>query len=248
MLYEKVVVVTGGASGLGAALVVHFARMNWLVTMNYRDETKAQAVLSELEQDGVAERVLKAKADVSDRSQVRQMFDETVEAYGKVDILINCAGINRDAPFLEMTDEAWDNVVGAHLKGTFICCQEYVFHNPDNPGHIINLGATCGLQGRKNGVNFCSAKGGVFALTKCLARELAPRIQVNCLIPGQMDTQEVRSRYHLDRPEELERVVGGIPMGRIGTLEDVTHMVDSILSARFTTGANLFVNGGDFMQ
>jgi NAD(P)-dependent dehydrogenase (short-subunit alcohol dehydrogenase family) len=176
------------------------------------------------------------------------MFDETVEAYGKVDILINCAGINRDAPFLEMTDEAWDNVVGAHLKGTFICCQEYVFHNPDNPGHIINLGATCGLQGRKNGVNFCSAKGGVFALTKCLARELAPRIQVNCLIPGQMDTQEVRSRYHLDRPEELERVVGGIPMGRIGTLEDVTHMVDSILSARFTTGANLFVNGGDFMQ
>ena len=245
---QMVVVITGGASGLGAALVVHFARRDWHVVMNYRDEAKAQAVLAQLQAEDVAGRVFASEADVRDRSQVRRMFDETVDAFGKVDVLINCAGINRDAPFLEMTDGAWDEVVSTHLKGTFISCQEYVYHNPDRPGHIINLGASCGFQGRLNGANFCSAKGGVLALTKCLARELAPRIQVNCLIPGQMDTKEVRDRYRLDEPEELGKVLSGIPLGRIGTLEDVTHMVDSMLSAGFTTGTNFFANGGDFMQ
>ena len=156
---EHVAVVTGGASGLGAALVAHFARRGWAVTMNYRDERKAQALFGALQREGTAGRVLKAEADVSERAQVRGMFDETVETFGKVDILVNCAGVNRDAPLLELTDKAWDTVIDAHLKGTFICCQEFVRHHPEGPGHIINLGATCGLQGRKNGANFCSAKG-----------------------------------------------------------------------------------------
>lgn len=245
---EHVIVVTGGASGLGAALVEHFAKQGHGVTMNYRDPAKAEALYSKLERDKAASRVIKCKADVSDRAQVRRMFDDTVETFGKVDVLINCAGFNRDASFLEMTDEAWDSVIGAHLKGTFICCQEFVFHNPSEPGHIVNLGASCGIQGRLNGVNFCSAKGGVTALSKCLARELAPRIQVNLLIPGSVDTPEVRERYHLDTPEGLERLLSGIPQGRIGALADVTHMVEAMLAARFTTGANFYVNGGDFMH
>ena len=244
---EQVVVVTGGASGLGAALVAHFAGKGLRVAMNYRDKAKADALLAELEQEGAAGRVLRAEADVTDRGQVRAMFDKTVASYGRVDVLINCAGFNRDAPFLELTDEAWDSVVGVHLKGTFICCQEFVFHNPDNPGHIVNLGAICGIRGRENGANFCSAKGGVLALTKCLARELAPRIQVNCLIPGQMDTAEVRDRYKLDQPEELAQVLGGIPMGRIGSLDDVTQMVDAILGARYTTGTTFYTTGGMYM-
>jgi NAD(P)-dependent dehydrogenase (short-subunit alcohol dehydrogenase family) len=248
MSEEPTALVTGGASGLGAAIVAHFARKGWRVAMNYRDEAKADAVLADLERAGANAQVFKIKADVTDRRAVRRMFDDAVERFGKVDVLVNCAGFNRDAAFLDMTDEAWDSVVAVHLKGTFMCCQEYVFHNPTNPGHIINLGATCGFQGRRNGVNFCSAKGGVLALTKCLARELAPRIQVNCLIPGQVDTPEVRARYGLDEPGSLERVVSGIPMGRIGALEDVTRMVDAILGSRFTTGASFFANGGDFMH
>ena len=216
MTDKPVALVTGGASGLGAAIVAHFARKGWGVALNYRDEAKADAVLSDLEQAGSAARVQKVRADVTNRSEVRRLFDDAVAAFGKVDILINCAGFNRDAAFLEMTDEAWDSVVAVHLKGPFICCQEYVIHNPTDPGHIINLGATCEFQGRQNGVNFHSAKGGVLALTKCLARELAPRIRVNCLIPGQVDTPEVRTRYHLDRPEARDKVVSGIPMGHRG--------------------------------
>lgn len=245
---NPVILVTGGASGLGAAIVTHFARKGSCVALNYRDQAKADALFSDLESGGVGARVLRVRADVTERTEVRRMFADTVKAFGRVDVLVTCAGFNRDAPFLEMTDDAWDSVVAVHLKGTFICCQEYVRHNPKNAGHIITLGATCGFRGRKSGANFCSAKGGVLALTKCLARELAPRIQVNCLIPGQMDTPEVRMRYNLDRPEELDKVVAGIPMGRIGAVEDVTQLIDAILGARFTTGASFFANGGDFMH
>jgi hypothetical protein len=158
------------------------------------------------------------------------------------------AGINRDAPFIEMTDADWDSVISVHLKGTFICCQEFVKCKSQGNGHIINVSAACGIQGRKNGANFCSAKAGILALTKCLALELSPRIQVNCLIPSAVDTPEVRERYKLDTKEGFDSVVNGIPMGRLGKTEDVTQMVNCILSSSFTTGATFYVNGGEYMS
>jgi acetoacetyl-CoA reductase/3-oxoacyl-[acyl-carrier protein] reductase len=175
------------------------------------------------------------------------MFAKAVAEFGCVDVLINCAGVNRDAAFLDLTDEDWDLVVDTHLKGTFICSQEFVRHNTTESGNIINLGAACGIQGRVNGTNFCSAKGGVLAMTKCMARELAPRIRVNCLTPSAVDTEEVRERYALDTAEGLKKVLAGIPMGRLGAHGDVIHMVNSILGAKFTTGENFFVNGGEYM-
>ncbi|MDH3660991.1 MAG: SDR family oxidoreductase [Alphaproteobacteria bacterium] len=245
MTEERVVVITGGASGLGAALTAHFVGRGDHVTMNYRSQAKAGKLVAEL---NTPDRLLAVKADVAVRAEVIAMLDQTVERFGRLDVLINSAGINRDAPFLELTDEDWDSVVDAHLKGTFICAQEFVRRKPEGLGHIINLGAACALQGRKNGANFCSAKGGISALTKCLARELAPRIQVNCLIPSAVDTEEVRERYHLDKPEGRKRVLDGIPMARLGALDDVTYMVDCILGSRFTTGENFFVNGGEYMH
>ena len=176
------------------------------------------------------------------------MFDDAIEAFGRVDVLINFAGINRDAPFAELTDDMWDSVVAAHLRGTFVCSQEFVFHNPDRPGCIINLGAACGQAGRKNGANFCSAKGGILALTKCMALELAPRIRVNALLPNAVRTREVIERYDLDDAAGLAREVRTMPMGRLGELDDVTHMITAIIGAEFTTGATFLTNGGQYMQ
>ncbi len=244
MTKKRVVVMTGGASGLGVALTAHFVGRGDHVTMNYRSQAKADKLIAEL---NTPDRLLAIKADVTGRAEVIAMLDQTIERFRRLDVLFNSAGINRDAPFLELTDEDWDSVVGAYLKGTFICSQEFVCRKPEGSGHIINLGAACALQGRKNGANFCSAKGGVSALTKCLAREFAPRNQVNCLIPSAVDTDEVRERYHLDKPEGRKRVLDGIPMARLGALDDVTHMVECILGARFTTGENFFVNGGEYM-
>lgn len=179
---------------------------------------------------------------------MQTLFADCGQRFGPANVLIHCAGVNRDARFLKISDEQWDEVVNAHLKSAFICCQEFVRQRPEGTGQILTLGAACGFQGRTNGTNFCSAKGGITALTKCLARELAPRIQVNCLVPSAVDTQEVRERYGLDKAESLAKLLAGIPIDRLGAPEDVTQMVEAILGARFTTGATFFVNAGEYMH
>lgn len=248
MSEDRVMVITGGSSGLGAASAMHFAQAGYRIVLGYIVDSEADAVTAKITDAVGAGKVIKCKADVANREQVRAMFDDAIEAFGRVDVLINFAGINRDAPFTELTDEMWDSVVGAHLRGTFVCSQEFVFHNPDRPGCIINLGAACGQVGRKNGANFCSAKGGIFALTKCMALELAPRIRVNALLPNAVKTPEVIERYDLDNAEGLAKEVGTMPMGRLGELDDVTHMLEAIIGAEFTTGATFLANGGQYMQ
>ena len=244
----KVMVVTGATRGLGAAITKSFAAKGHDIVMNYRNRKAADRVCAEVLAAGSSGRVLPVEADVRDRTAVRTMFEIAQSEFGGASVLINCAGLNLDAPFMELTDEHWDAVVDTHLKGTFICSQEFVRHTNGRPANIINLGASCGIQGRLNGANFCSAKGGVHALTKCMARELAPRIRVNCLTPNAVDTEEVRERYALDTDEGMQRVLNTIPMGRLGEHKDVTHMVDCILNAPFTTGSTFFVNGGEFMR
>jgi len=240
-------VLTGASSGLGAEVAAHFAAKGFAIAMNYIIEADSQATYDRIAADVGEERIMRYRADVADREQVRSMFDAVVERFGRVDILVNFAGINRDASFLKMTDEQWDSVISAHLRGHFVCSQEYVFHNPDRPGLIINLGAACGQVGRKNGANFCSAKGAIFALTKCMARELAPRIRVNCLVPGSIKTREVIDRYDLETEEGLERELATLPMGRLGEFSEVIGMVQCMIDAEFTTGANFYVNGGQLM-
>lgn len=248
MSEERVIVITGSSSGLGEVLIKHFAKKGFGVVLNYVVDHEVETVGNDLREITDDAKVLTYKADVANREQVKAMFDEIIAKFGRVDILINCAGINRDAPFTELTDELWDAVVSAHLKGHFVCGQEYVLHNPDREGVIINLGAPCGQIGRKNGANFCSAKGGIITLTKCMARELAPRIRVNCMIPGSVRTREVIERYNLETEEGLAKEVATLPMGRLGEFEDVIHMVESIIEAKFTTGANFYVNGGQTMH
>jgi len=247
MSEERVIVLTGASSGLGAEVATHFASMGFGIAINYIIEEDSQRTYDRISSEVGEERIMRVRADVANREQVRSMFDAVIEKFGRVDILINFAGINRDAPFTELTDEQWDSVISAHLRGHFVCGQEYVRHNPDRPGLIINLGAACGQIGRKNGANFCSAKGGVIALTKCMALELAPRIRVNCLIPGSIKTREVIDRYHLETEEGLQKELATLPMGRLGEFTDLIKMVECIISAEFTTGANFYVNGGQLM-
>lgn len=245
---DRVILITGSSSGLGACLIRHFSKKGFGVVINYVVDKEAEVLHKEIAANVGEEKVMKFKANVSSREQVKAMFDATIEKFGRIDILINCAGINRDTTFLEMTDELWDVVIDVHLKGHFVCSQEYVFHNPDREGLIINLGAAAGLIARKNGANFCAAKGGIFALTKAMALELAPRIRVNCLVPNAVRTKEVMERYDLDDKEGLAKELATMPMGRLGEYEDITHMIDCILGAKFSTGVSFFANGGQYMH
>jgi 3-oxoacyl-[acyl-carrier protein] reductase len=247
MSEERVMVLTGASSGLGAEVAAHFAGKGFAIAMNYIVEEDSRKTYERIASEVGEERIMRHRADVADRDQVRSMFDAVIDRFGRVDILVNFAGINRDAPFLEMTDEQWDSVISAHLRGHFVCSQEYVFHNPDRPGLIINLGAACGQVGRMNGANFCSAKGAIFALTKCMARELAPLIRVNCLVPGSIKTREVIDRYDLETEQGLKKELATLPMGRLGEFSELIKMVECIIDAEFTTGANFYVNGGQLM-
>ena len=248
MAENRVVLVTGAATGLGAQIVRSFASRGFGVVINHLFDAEADSLREELMSEHGAGKVLTFQADVANRDQVRSMFEATIRQFGRVDILVNCAGINLDAPFMEITDETWDAVIDAHLKGHFVCGQEFVRHNPDTEGVIINLGAAAGSIGRKNGANFCAAKAGVIVLTKCMALELAPRIRVNCLVPGSVRTREVIDRYDLETEEGLEKELATLPMGRLGEFEDVTRMVHCIVDAKFTTGAKFYVNGGQYMH
>jgi len=245
---ERVMVITGGSTGLGSELAKYFVSEGFRLVVNYFFDKDMQELINNNPTLGNKDKVLFSQADVSNREQVQSMFDNAINKFGRVDILLNFAGINRDAPFTEITDDMWDSVIAAHLKGHFICGQEYVAHNPDREGLILNIGAACGQMGRKNGANFCSAKGAIFALTKCMALELAPRIRVNCLVPGSVKTREVIDRYDLETDDGLEKELATLPMGRLGEFEDIIHMVQSIIDAKFTTGANFYANGGQYMH
>jgi NAD(P)-dependent dehydrogenase (short-subunit alcohol dehydrogenase family) len=248
MIEERVILVTGSSSGLGACLIRHFAGKGFGVIINYIIDSEAEDLYQEIAKVAGGERVMMFKANVSNREQVKSMFDAAIEKFGRVDILINCAGINRDAPFTEITDELWEEVISVHLKGHFVCSQEFVFHNSDREGLIINVGAAAGQIGRKNGANFCAAIGGIFALTKAMALELAPSIRVYCLVPNAIRTREVIERYDLEDKDGLAKELATMPMGRLGEFDDVTQMVDCIVDAKFTTGANFYVNGGQYMH
>ena len=247
MVEKKVAIITGAGRGLGESVAkdllgkgisVVVADMNKIDIYKYKVNS----------QFNDSANIMFHQVDVSKRVEVKRMFASAFKRFKQIDYLINFAGINRDASFIEMTDEDWDSVVSVHLKATFICCQEFAKLKSQSTRHIINVSAACGIQGRKNGVNFCSAKAGVLALTKCLALELSPRIQVNCLIPSAVNTPEVRERYKLDTKEGFDSVVKGIPMGRLGKTEDVTQMINCILSSNFTTGSTFYVNGGEYMS
>lgn len=245
---ERVMIITGGSTGLGSELAKYFVSKGFRLVVNYFFDKDVQELISNNPALGNKDKVLFSQADVSNREQVQSMFDNAINKFGRVDILLNFAGINRDAPFTEITDDMWDSVIAAHLKGHFICGQEYVAHNLDREGLILNIGAAGGQIGRKNGANFCSAKGAIFALTKCMALELAPRIRVNCLVPGSVKTREVIDRYDLETDDGLEKELATLPMGRLGEFEDIIHMVQSIIDAKFTTGANFYANGGQYMH
>ncbi len=250
MSEQKVILITGASGGIGAVLARNFARNGHRIVINYlKSEKQAFALRDEIVDEYGQEVALAIQADIANRLEAKRMFDVAYEQFGRLDVLINNAGINRDKPFLEMTDEMWSAVISTILSGTFICSQEFALRFSGEEGHIINIGALTGISGRKNGVNYCSARAGVLTLTKCLALELAPRIRVNCVTPGYIATEEVVERYQLHKKENYEQAISAIPLGALGTPEDIFRMVDFLVNeSTYITGQNFLVDGGKLMR
>jgi len=237
-------------SDIGRATATVFAIAGYSVALNYRrNEEQAREFSDWLVHTGHAPQAKVFRADIRSRQDITDMFEQACHIFGSVDVLVNNAGTNQDRAFLAMDDEEWDVVIDTILKGTFMCSQEYARRYAGSAGCIINIGAVTALKGRLNGANYCSARAGVLALTKCLALELAPRIRVNTVTPGRIDTEELRGRYRLEDAKNKSRLEKEVPLQRLGTPDDVAGMILYLASAgQYITGQNFLVDGGLFMR
>jgi len=248
-LVGKVALITGASRGIGRATAVRFAREGARVAINYNVSAKeAHDVVARIRDEGGE--AIAVQADVSNADDVRRMVARVVDEWGKIDILMNNAGIAIDGPAETMSEEAWDRVIDVSLKGTFLCTQAVIpAMRRQGSGRIINVSAASAIRGRVNGANYCAAKAGVIALTKCFARELAPHIQVNCLVPGFTETEEIIARFRLDDPKARAELLAQIPLGRFATADEIAEGA-LILASKYSdmmTGQLLMINGGSFM-
>lgn len=250
MVLPRGAVITGGTRGLGLSLTQRFAADDWAVVACYReDHAAAGDALACLRTEGV-DHVYAVCADVSTLAGARKLHDYAVRKLPSVDLLVNNAGRNLDAPLSEMSDDDWNTVVGANMTAPFLCTREFVSRLAGGEGGVvINVGATTPLRGRRDGVNYCASKAGVLAMTRCLARELAPKIRVNTLVPGLFQTDEAARRLVLDDDTIRDRELSAIPLGRFGTPEEFADAAAFLASsaARYITGQMLIVDGGQHM-
>lgn len=244
-LEGKAAVVTGGGRGIGRAICLAFAKEGADVIVNYATKDQpAQEVVEKIQQMG--RRAVAVKGNVAVRADVERIIQSAIDHFGKIDILVNNAGATRPAMLHKMTEDQWNEVIDIHLKGPFLCIQvasKYMMEQ--RSGKIINVTSAAGISGTKGQINYSSAKGGIIALTKSAARELAGYgITVNVVSPGYVST-EMTEKIRTD-PKLREIYTGRILLGRFAEPEEVAPVFVFLASdeANYITGQLICVDGG----
>ena len=242
-LKEKTAIITGAGSGLGEAIARRFAAEGASLLVCDRNAQAVEALSNELSHHPTG--VLACEADVSDAASVQEMAESCLEMFGKIDILINNAGISPKKGYLEYTEEDWDAVIDVNLKGEYLCARAVSEHMMARRyGRIVNLSSSAWRSGGfAGGIPYTSAKAGVIGLTRALARTLGPYgVTVNAIAPGPTATPLTDGWL----PARQEEIVKQIPLGRVGKPLDVANAALFLASdeAEYITGICLDVNGG----
>ena len=238
---EKIVVVliTGGSRGIGAAIAEKFAAQGDTVVINYRtNDAAAQAVTQKTGS-------LAIKADLSDSADVTAMFDEIREKVGKVDVLVNNAGVEWEGLLTDMTEDEWDKLFDVNVKGAFLCSKAAIGDMLSKKcGRIIHISSMWGIAGASCEVAYSASKAALIGFTKALAKELAPsEITVNAVAPGCVDT-DMMKHYTED---EMKDIISEIPLGRMADPREIADAVYFLSQSSFITGEVLSVNGGQIV-
>jgi len=245
VLSGKVVLVTGASRGIGEGIARAAAAEGAIVVCGARDEAKLAAVVSDITAaGGKAESVA---LDVASRPSVDAAFERILAVHGRLDGLVNNAGITRDNLLLRMKDDEWDAIMATNLKPAYRLAKAVLRGMMKaRHGRIIQIGSVVGASGNPGQANYSAAKAALVGFTKSLAQEVGSRnITANCVAPGFIDTDMTRALPEAQRGKLMER----IPVGRLGTPEDIADAVAFLASARagYITGATLHVNGGMYM-
>ena len=240
-LKNKVALITGGGSGIGEATVLRFSEEGAKIVINDVNAEDANKVAKKVKANGCE--VLVCIADVTNKNDIEDMINKTIEKFGRLDILVNNAGINRDSFVKKMSEEQWDKVIEINLKGTFLCAQAALGQMiKQNYGKIINT-ASIGALGNIGQANYSASKAGVIGLTKTLALEGARyNITVNCVSPGATNTAMTANMP----PEIAKFVKEKIPLKRFAEPAEIANMHLFLASeeSSYITGQVIFVDGG----
>ncbi|MCD4818208.1 MAG: 3-oxoacyl-[acyl-carrier-protein] reductase [Candidatus Cloacimonetes bacterium] len=244
-LENKIVIITGSARGIGFSLAETFA------------EIGTKVIILDIKQDIVDEAIQKLadkgfeafgyETDVTDGNRVAEVFKEIYKKFGKIDVLINNAGITKDGLLMKMKESDWDAVINVNLKGTFICTQKVSrYMLKQRAGVILNISSVIGLMGNAGQANYAASKGGIIALTKSTAKEFSSRnIRVNAIAPGFIETEMTKKL-----PEDVvKKYAEVIPLKRMGKPTDVANLCVFLSSdmANYITGQTIQVDGGLIM-
>jgi NAD(P)-dependent dehydrogenase (short-subunit alcohol dehydrogenase family) len=241
---NQVALVTGSGSGLGSGIALRFAEAGAVVTINYRSSAAgAQAVVGQIEAAGG--KAIAVQADVTQKAEVERLVAQTVAAFGRLDVLINNAGVYPLASLLEMTEADWDAVVDSNLRSTFLCTQAAAKQMiaQGEGGAIVNIASIEAENPAPLHSHYNAAKGGVVMYTAAAANELGPHgIRVNSVSPGLIWREGIEQGW----PDGVERFLKAAPLGRLGRPDDIADACLFLASpaARWITGANLRVDGG----
>lgn len=247
-LAGKAALITGGGRGIGASVARTLAREGCrvaLVDLCAMDETRALA--AELCAHNGSAAALALKADVAELDSAKDVVEDVVDSFGRLDILVCSAGIARDGVVWKLSEQAWDEVMNVNLKGTFAYCRAVApVFRAQKSGRVVTIASINGLRGKVGQANYAASKAGVVALTKSFAREMgAAGVTVNCVAPGMVRTPMTATLP----PEVMQRAEHEAALGRIGEPEDVAEVVAFLCSARarHVTGTVIKVDGGQYI-
>ncbi len=247
LFQNKVAIVTGSSRGVGRATALRLAEAGANVVVNYlKSETEAGDVVKECENSGV--QAIAVQGDVSEWKDAQNLAHQAIEKFGKIDLLVLNAGIWEGSPIEEMSEETWNKVLNTNLKAAWAMTKACVpSMKKQVSGAIVLVSSTAGQRGEANFSNYAASKGGQISFTKALASELCPKIRVNAVAPGWIETAMVRPVFEDENYKQ--QVLNSIPLNRMATTDDVALSICFLLSdwSRHITGEILNINGGSVL-